>query len=330
MTRNELKQHCEDVTERMAEATDPRSQRLFEEHSIVLGLLQSEKDLQMQNREAAQTLIEEIGAPGPESINETATRAVNVIKELNLLVNAQYEIIRATNAKGADEARAELRNWLADERIISLYENGINDAIERSGKDLQDGVWILIYQALDRAARIVHGEDGLEDGKTCPECSRCDGGHKMDCSKGSKSLTIKLHRYDREEADVVTPEATESKNVYAKGLYYHQEIRDLRRRYDEVREHNCALVLSGHCEVDREKLFALLQETLAGLVIPYKEGNSRSFEELFPQFEAWWAGTDEKWSHDIDDLAFGWFVGRGFSDEEAAKAADHMLDEHGG
>lgn len=58
----------------------------------VIGLLDEDQKSQDENRQAAQILIDEIGATGPESIVETATRAADCIIRLRQVKSRKREI----------------------------------------------------------------------------------------------------------------------------------------------------------------------------------------------------------------------------------------------
>lgn len=67
-------------------------------------------------RQAAQTLIEEIGAPGPESVNETAQRAAAIIRGLRDKLHK------------ADSTLEQLRDELAQaETILELHYGASED-----------------------------------------------------------------------------------------------------------------------------------------------------------------------------------------------------------
>ena len=139
----------------------------------------------------------------------------------------------------------------------------------------------------------------------------------------------------------------------------YQDVLALRRNYDRERKRNSDLVGAGQKPVDRQELLGrvstaasralyytigktaipfvnvdqamaeltpALQEALVGLIIPYEEENPRPFEELLPQYVAWRMGVDEDRCLDEFDMALGWFAGKGFSHDEACKAAAHARD----
>jgi FtsZ-binding cell division protein ZapB len=94
--------------------------RLREENECLIAELAEARDLA---RRAAQMLIEEIGAPGPENVDETATRAVATITRLTaelaeMKERADGELPSYTeqrcaveNAKLEDQLAEALRDW---------------------------------------------------------------------------------------------------------------------------------------------------------------------------------------------------------------------------
>jgi vacuolar-type H+-ATPase subunit I/STV1 len=82
---------------------------LEEENDRLTAELAEARDLA---RRAAQMLIEEIGAPGPENVDETATRAVATITRLtaeNAALRELLEEIYAITSYG--DALASMRFW---------------------------------------------------------------------------------------------------------------------------------------------------------------------------------------------------------------------------
>lgn len=54
------------------------------------------------------------------------------------------------------------------------------------------------------------------------------------------------------------------------------------------------------------------------------------FDEEMKKFLAWWKEIDNDALLSDFDLALGWFSGRGWSHDDALKAAGIVRDQHGG